>query len=332
MAKRASRLGRGLGGLIAGGTGTSSPSTSESLPSAFAQPKVEVTSEKVSSPVVSSNELRTSPSSSTHPKSKGESLVAVPIGEIVVNPHQPRKVIDPETIRELAFSIEAEGLLQPVTLRKTGDQFELIAGERRWRAHQHLGRKTILARVLTTSDLSSASLSLVENLQREGLNPVEEAMGYHSLVTDFNLTQAKVSERVGKSRAHIANLLRLLQLNEELKGFLAAGKLSTGHAKVLLGLTDEETQLLIGRRVVREQWTVRQCEQAVEEVRNPPSPSSSKISPRQSGNPLLALARETGESLGRKVSIKSDTSGRGKITLTFEDRNDLDTLLASLRK
>ena len=124
-------------------------------------------------------------------------------------------------------------------------------------------------RVLEASDISSASLSLIENLQREGLNPIEEAMGYHSLVNEFNLTQAKVAERVGKSRAHITNFLRLLQLDEELKVLLSSQKLSMGHAKVLLGVEDEKIRNSLGKRVVQEGWTVRQCEKAVAEIRNP---------------------------------------------------------------
>ena len=141
------------------------------------------------------------------------------VEQVVPNPNQPRKVMDPEAIKELASSIQSEGLLQPIVVRPTESGYELIAGERRWRAHQQLGRATILARILEVTDLSSASLSLIENLQREQLNPVEEAMGYQSLISDFNLSQQEVSLRMGKSRSHIANLMRLLQLDGELKDY-----------------------------------------------------------------------------------------------------------------
>ena len=194
-------------------------------------------------------------------------MVEVLLSDLVPNPHQPRKVIDPEAIRELASSIQSEGLLQPVTVRKAENSYEIIAGERRWRAHEHLGRKTILARILIADDLSSASLSLIENLQREGLNPIDEAMGYHSLVHDFRLTQSKVAERVGKSRPTNQSL-RLLQLDDELRSFLSAGELSTGTQKFCLGLQTRQAPR-IGKKAVRENWTVRQCEQAVEEIRNP---------------------------------------------------------------
>jgi ParB family chromosome partitioning protein len=187
-----------------------------------------------------------------------------------------------------------------------------------------------LARILDASDLSSASLSLIENLQREGLNPIEEAMGYHSLVHDFSLTQAKVAARVGKSRVYVTNLLRLLQLDEELRGFLASGQLSTGHAKVLLGLTDEAKRLEVAKRAVSEQWTVRQCEQAVDEIRNPRSSRPVLSVTGSNGNQFSLLAQQAQSTLKREVSIKAGPSGKGRISLAFEDQKDLENILASL--
>src|SRR5204863_6559457 len=135
-------------------------------------------------------------------------------------------------------SIRAEGLLQPIVVRPVGDKFQLIAGERRWRAFQQLKIKSIPARVMTSSDASSASLAMIENLQREGLNPIEEAHGYASLIRDFDLTQESAAERVGKGRATVANSLRLLSLDPDLQGYVAKNLLSVGHAKVLLGIDD----------------------------------------------------------------------------------------------
>ncbi|MBT3636564.1 MAG: ParB/RepB/Spo0J family partition protein [Opitutae bacterium] len=322
MSKPSSRLGRGLGSLIAGGAGA--PPTADLVPSSDS-----VEDAKPTLVVQEKNALPSSPGIS-EAKGEVESLIEILLGDLVPNPHQPRKVIDPEAIRELAASIESEGLLQPVTVRKSENSYEMIAGERRWRAHEHLGRKTILARVLSASDLSSASLSLIENLQREGLNPIDEAMGYHSLVHDFSLTQAKVAERVGKSRAYVTNLLRLLQLDEELRGFLATGKLSTGHAKVLLGIPDEGKRLELGRSAVRENWTVRQCEQAVEDIRNPPASSGSYSEKSFESGKFSSLAKQAQTSLDRKVSIKAGPSGKGKLSLAFEDQEDLESLLATL--
>ena len=322
MSKPSSRLGRGLGSLIAGGAGT--PSAASSAPA--------VASVEEANPALVVREQNPRPPSSgiSEAKEQGESLVEVLLSDLVSNPHQPRKVIDPEAIRELAASIESEGLLQPVTVRKTENSYELIAGERRWRAHEHLGRKTILARIFLADDLSSASLSLIENLQREGLNPIDEAMGYHSLVHDFSLTQSKVAERVGKSRAYVTNLLRLLQLDDELRSFLSTGKLSTGHAKVLLGIADEGKRLELGRKAVRENWTVRQCEQAVEEIRNPSTSQVSFSEKNVDSGMFSSLAKQAQVSLDRKVSIKGGASGKGKLTLAFEDRKDLESLLAAL--
>ena len=322
MSKSTSRLGRGLGSLIAGGAGTSSAADLATASSSVEDSNPDL--------VVRGKNDRSPSSQISEANEQGESLVEILLSDLVPNPHQPRKVIDPEAIRELASSIQSEGLLQPVTVRKAENSYEIIAGERRWRAHEHLGRKTILARILFADDLSSASLSLIENLQREGLNPIDEAMGYHSLVHDFRLTQSKVAERVGKSRAYVTNLLRLLQLDDELRSFLSAGELSTGHAKVLLGIADEGKRLELGRRAVRENWTVRQCEQAVEEIRNP-SVSQISFSEKNfdSGN-FSTLAKQAQISLERKVSIKAGSSGKGKLTLAFEDREDLQSLLATL--
>ena len=327
MAKTTSRLGRGLGSLIAGGSVTPPPSSENS--------RAKVLPPSASENGNSSGRGKQDPapagySSKSNSEMRGETLIEIALGDIVPNPHQPRKVIDPQAIQELAASIEAEGLLQPVVVRKSGDSFELIAGERRWRAHEFLGREKILARVLDASDLSSASLSLIENLQREGLNPIEEAMGYHSLVHDFSLTQAKVAERVGKSRVYVTNLLRLLQLDEELRGFLASGQLSTGHAKVLLGLADEGKRLGLAKRAVSEQWTVRQCEQAVDEIRNPRSSRSVLSVTGSNGNQYSLHAQQAQSALKREVSIKAGPSGKGKISIAFEDQKDLENILVSL--
>lgn len=318
MSKTSSRLGRGLGSLIAGGTQGKTETTSVPISNLDDQERLG-----------SSNSATTSNKTETTELGKGaENLFEIPTDSLVPNPYQPRKVIEPEAIVELAASIQAEGLLQPVVARKVGDVYELVAGERRWRAHQHLGRDKILVRVLSATDISSASLSLIENLQREGLNPIEEAMGYHSLINEFNLTQAKVAERVGKSRAHVANLLRILQLDDELKVFMSSKKLSTGHAKVLLGVEDLKARNLLGKKIVEEGLTVRQCETAVEALRNPQK-TFKKI---HNKNKVLFsnFEKNAQQSLNRKVSIQSDRSGNGKITLSFSDESDLVQLLENI--
>ncbi|MDA7791575.1 ParB/RepB/Spo0J family partition protein [Opitutales bacterium] len=308
------RLGRGLGSLIAGG----------GVGAAISQEPVLPVSKPVPEKVLVTEEVTITP---PEPKVEQVSnqLQELAIDQVVPNPHQPRKVIDPEAIRDLAASIESEGLLQPIVVRLTNKGYELIAGERRWRAHQYLEKPTILARLLDASDLSSASLSLIENLQREELNPVEEALGYQSLVSDFNLTQAEVAERMGKSRTHITNLMRLLQLDGELKRLLAEGELSVGHAKVLLSIEDPKQRLSIGQQAVLEGWTVRQIEDAL---------SRGLV---QSGTPLQRknsssvhyeeLSKVTARTTGRKVKIKSTATGKGVISFSFKDESDLRTFL-----
>ena len=308
------RLGRGLGSLIAGG----------GVGAAISQEPVLPVSKPVPEKVLVTEEVTITP---PEPKVEQVSnqLQELAIDQVVPNPHQPRKVIDPEAIRDLAASIESEGLLQPIVVRLTNKGYELIAGERRWRAHQYLEKPTILARLLDASDLSSASLSLIENLQREELNPVEEALGYQSLISDFNLTQAEVAERMGKSRTHITNLMRLLQLDGELKRLLADGELSVGHAKVLLSIEDPKHRLSIGQQAVLEGWTVRQIEDAL---------SRGLV---QTGTPLQRknsssvhyeeLSKVTARTTGRKVKIKSTATGKGVISFSFKDESDLRTLL-----
>ena len=264
-------------------------------------------------------------------KSKSSSdsqLLDIAVNQIVPNPYQPRKTIDPESLKELAASIEAEGLLQPVVVRKILEDYQLIAGERRWRAHQFLKREKILARVMTTSEISSASLSLIENLQREGLNPIEESMGYHSLVNEFGLKQAKLAERVGKSRSYITNTMRFLQLEETLRNFLADGKISPGHAKVLLSINDPKTRISLAREIVELGWSVRRCEEEIQKLSVEVNKGLSTSSIRNAE--FAPLARKATSVLKRKVKIQSDPNGNGKITFSFLDENDLKTLLDRL--
>ena len=292
---------------------------------AHSQEPVLPISKPVSEKVLGTQEVTISP---PEPKVEQASnqLQELAIDQVVPNPHQPRKVIDPEAIRDLAASIESEGLLQPIVVRPTDKGYELIAGERRWRAHQYLEKPTILARLLDASDLSSASLSLIENLQREELNPVEEALGYQSLVSDFNLTQAEVAGRMGKSRTHITNLMRLLQLDGELKRLLADGELSVGHAKVLLSIEDPKHRLSIGQQAVLEGWTVRQTEDALSRgLVQTGAPLQRKNS---SSIQYEELSRLTARATGRRVKIKSTATGKGTISFSFKDESDLRTLLA----
>lgn len=312
------RLGRGLGSLIAGGGQGASVFEEKPLP------------EVIEGTDVQESDLVFGNGESEIPNFSNESnkLQELPIGQVVPNPHQPRKVIDPQAVTELAASIESEGLLQPIVVRPAEHGYELIAGERRWRAHQHLERPTILARILEANDLSSASLSLIENLQREELNPIEEAMGYQSLISDFGLSQNEVAQRMGKSRSHIANLMRLLQLDGELRRLLSDGELSVGHAKVLLSIEDPDKRLSVGRQAVLEGWTVRQTEDALSSGF---SQLAGPISRNRSSSLLFDdLAQSAARLTGRKVKIKASPKGKGTISFSFLDEADLRVLLAKI--
>ena len=309
MAKSTSRLGRGLGSLISGGAVLPAEET--------ATKAADYTSSD--GPTHSAAQIQAT---------ENPELLEISTRQIVPNPYQPRKTIHQESIKELAASIEAEGLLQPIVVRKILEDYQLIAGERRWRAHQFLGREKILARVMTTSEISSASLSLIENLQREGLNPIEESMGYHSLVNEFGLTQAKVAERVGKSRSYITNTMRFIQLDEELRNFLADGKISAGHAKVLLGVSDQKTRIALGQDIVRNGWSVRKCEEEINDLSDSPNRPFSKRSSHNSE--YASMAKKASSIFNRKVKIQSKPAGNGSISFSFESESDLKTLFQKL--
>ena len=227
MSNSKTRLGRGLGGLISG--------TSSSKPKAEAEAKA-IT--KTTAPVKKAAAkkqpatAKPAPVSTIAPNAPG--FREIEVKRIIANPYQPRSEIHPEHVEELAKSIQSEGLLQPVVVREKKGKFELIAGERRLHAFRHLKLKLIPARIIEASDASSAAIALIENLQRENLNPIDEALGYASLVRDFDLTQEAAAERVGKGRATVANALRLLTLGSEIQGFLSRRLISTGHALSLI--------------------------------------------------------------------------------------------------
>lgn len=305
MAAPKSRLGRGLGGIISGGGAKATPvkkAVKQAAPAAEKKPE-------------------------TAPVTAGP-YRDVPVAAIVPNPYQPRREIDPAHIAELASSIASEGLLQPIVVRpgKEG-KFELIAGERRWRAHQKLGLKTIAARVMEASDTSSAVISLIENLQREGLNPIEEALGYASLMKDFDLTQEAVSDRIGRPRASIANTLRLLALDREIQGYLAKGMLSTGHAKVLLGVEDASQRLILARRAIEAGMSVRETERHVKRIKSESSLSSKHRSPDEASETIVRdLEKQLSSRLNTKVHLKH-TPKKGRIIIEYFGNDDLQRIL-----
>jgi len=256
----------------------------------------------------------------------------VPVHLVEPSPYQARREISPEQLAELADSIRSEGLLQPIVVRKTGDSFQLIAGERRWRAFQQLKLKTIPARVVDASNASSAALGLIENLQREGLNPIEEAHGFASLIRDFDLTQETAADRVGKARATVANSLRLLALDAEIQGFIAKNLLSVGHAKVLLGVTDTAHRNLLARRIIEEGLNVRHTEKLVQE-RKTATGSSRKGRGRglsaKDAEAVAGIEKKLSSHLGARVAVLHSAK-KGRIVIEYQGNEDLQRLLEKL--
>lgn len=310
-----SRLGRGLGGLIANAAPASS--------------KAETARQNAAASAAAS----ASAPAPAAPAAPG--FQEVPVLAVEPSPYQARREISAEQLNELAESIRSEGLLQPIVVRKHGDKFQLIAGERRWRAFQLLKIKSIPARVVDASNASSAALGLIENLQREGLNPVEEAYGYASLIRDFDLTQEATAERVGKGRASVANALRLLSLDGELQGYLGKNLLSVGHAKVLLGVEDAAQRAVLARRIIEDGLSVRAAEKLIQAHKQ--GASSGKALPTSGGRsvpPMEAAAissiqKKLTSFLGARVAVKH-TPKRGKIVIEYSGNEDLQRLLEKL--
>ena len=249
----------------------------------------------------------------------------VPIGSISVNPYQPRDVFDEDALNSLSLSIREVGVLQPVLIRrKSSDTFELIAGERRWRAAKRAGKETIPAIVRDIEDLTSLEHALVENLHRQDLGPLEEAAAYQQLIDDFQLSQEAVAKRVGKSRPAIANALRLLQLPSSVQGFLMDGRLTAGHARALLGLSSRQEQDQLANRAIEENLTVREVERIVRE--GSVSTKGTKKRHVKKSVAELEVERILSELLSTRVGVTIG-SRRGKITIDFANNDDLTRIL-----
>jgi len=265
----------------------------------------------------------------------GEGLQEIPLGLIVPNPLQPRKVFSEEALAGLTASIAEVGVLQPVLVRRSGDSFVLIAGERRWQAAQRAGLASIPALVQERDELASLQLAIVENLHREDLNPLEEAAAYQQLIDDFGLTHEAVAERVGKSRVAVTNTLRLLQLPSSLQRLVMEGKLTAGHARALLGTPDRRVQERLADQVVREGLSVRQTEELVRArqagsggVVAEASPKVAPPSPRPAV--VIELENLLGETLLTKVAIDMKRTGGGAIRIEFGDLSDLHRIASAI--
>ena len=259
---------------------------------------------------------------------EGESLVEVPIDQVAVNPNQPRKAFDPDALVELSTSIKTSGVIQPVVVRRRGDGYELIAGERRWRAARMAGLDRVPAVVRDATDAQSLELALVENLLREDLNPMEEAEAYQKLLAQFGWTQEELGERVGRKQSTIANALRLLRLPEAIQQDLRGGRLTMGHARALLALSSVGDQLKLREEILAHSWSVRATEDSVRAteatvVRRLPRPG------RRRSAELAALEEAFQQALMTRVRI-TGTEKKGKIEVTYATAGELERLAERL--
>jgi ParB family chromosome partitioning protein len=248
------------------------------------------------------------------------------IEEVHPNPFQPRKAFSDEQLQELVDSIREKGILQPLLVRRRSDGYELIAGERRWRAAQRAGLREIPILVRDVSDSEMLEISLIENIQREDLNPIEEAEAYKRLMEQFHLTQEEISKKVGKDRSTIANTVRLLKLPPEIKLSLAEGKITMGHARAFLSLDGVDKQRLLWKKLLSAGLSVRQTESLVKRLRTRSSPSPRRSHPEWSG-----LIEEIQRVLGTKIRILGDRR-RGKIEIHFFSPDELDRIIELLRR
>lgn len=307
MAKPA--LGRGLGALLGGAVPTAKP-----LPTSV-------------SPVTAA----TTPA----PLDELDRVQRVPVERVQPCPFQPRKDFPAEALQELADSIKAQGIIQPLVVRRKGERFELIAGERRWRAAQLAGLKELPVILREATDHEVLELALIENLQRENLNPIEEALGYSELMNKFQLRQDDIAGKVGKSRTAVANALRLLKLPSDVQSWVRDNRLSVGHAKVILGLSAPAEQKLAAEQVLKDGLNVRQTEELVTRLQQPTVEVSSHTRQSSGSAPVIRdvhvanIETKLREKLGTKVQLRY-RAGKGALDIRFYSDDELEGILEML--
>ncbi|MEY4917388.1 MAG: hypothetical protein RL616_1301 [Verrucomicrobiota bacterium] len=298
-------LGRGLGALLAGSPASATPIPTTTMAVAAPAPL---------------------------PDSR-DRVQRVPLNKIRATAMQPRKEFSPDALKELADSIREQGIVQPLIVRERDGFFELIAGERRWRASQLLNLPDVPVIVREADDRSVLELALIENLQRENLNALEEALGYSQLAEQFQLTQEEIAKKVGKSRAAVANATRLLKLPAQVQSFVRDGRLSVGHAKVILGLADGEIQSLAAERIIKDGLNVRQAEGLIAKLQTRGSKTSGGGIKTRAIVPIDAnigrLEEKLREKFGTKVHLKY-THGKGAVEISFFNDDQLQSVLEIL--
>ena len=252
------------------------------------------------------------------------SIIKISLENIQVNPYQPRTYFDEESLRELASSIKELGVIQPITVRKVGDLFQLVSGERRYRASKLIGNKSIPAYIRTANDQEMLEMALVENIQRKNLDPIEVALSYQRLIDEIQLTQEELSVRVGKKRSTVTNYLRLLKLDPILQTGMRDGFISMGHGRALINVKSSEDQLAIYEKILREKLSVRQTEELVKSLKlEATGPNEiKKHIPKYIKDGLL----EINSYLGHNINITVNSKGKGKISIPFHSQEDFERI------
>ena len=275
------------------------------------------------------------PESSTSEQAAGKAddkgtETVVRITQVEPNREQPRKNFDEDALQELADSIKQFGLLQPILVQDRKTYYEIIAGERRWRAAKLAGLKEVPVIIRDYTEQEIVEISLIENIQREDLNPIEEAQAYKRLLTEFNLKQDEVAERVSKSRTAVTNSMRLLKLCDEVQQMIIDDMLSTGHARALISIEDPEQQYTIAQKIFDEKLSVRDVEKLVKNLNKPEKPKKSAADDQSLDIVYQDVAEKLKQSLGTKVDITSKGNGAGKIEIEFYNHDDLDRIIELL--
>lgn len=256
---------------------------------------------------------------------------SIPVYKIIPNAYQPRRIFDQEKMDELTQSIKEKGVIQPVIVRAKEDGFELVAGERRWRAAKSAGLESIPAVIRDFTDQDMMEIALIENLQREDLNAIEEAEAYQKLLVEFGFTQEELAERVGKSRSHVANTLRLLKLSPVTKELLEKRQLSMGHARALLGVSNELRQSRLAQEAVARVLSVREIESLIKKEREKEQQMPIKVRKQETTDPNVRLVEETLEDvLGTRVKIENHPK-KGRIVVEYYGNDDLERIVDLLK-
>lgn len=251
-------------------------------------------------------------------------IIEIELDSIAVNPYQPRTYFDEEALRELASSIKELGVIQPITIRKVDDSFQLVSGERRFRASKLIGNKTIPAYIRLANDQEMLEMALVENIQRKNLDPIEVALSYQRLIDEIQLTQEELSTRVGKKRSTVTNYLRLLKLDPILQTGMRDGFISMGHGRALINVESSEDQLNIYEQILREKLSVRQTEELVKSLKSGTTPSKpkSKALPKY----IKESLPEISSYFGHKIDVSVNSKGKGKLSIPFHSQEDFERI------